>query len=144
MTRSSTVCFLPVLHHSFSVLPFSKLSRISNLVRRTCRPCVQNAVKIVQVVDFSCFGRCLRHALFTVISPNSLRFHCGVLRQNDARCGPGLPQKHASLDARCACWSQILPLHMARLVTVTGPFRRVRETRRERNERCPTPPNRIQ
>ena len=28
MTRSSTVCFLPVLHHSFSVLPFSKLSRL--------------------------------------------------------------------------------------------------------------------
>src|SRR6266850_2951072 len=28
MTRSSTVCFLPVLDDSFSVLPFSKLSRL--------------------------------------------------------------------------------------------------------------------
>jgi hypothetical protein len=28
MTQSSTVCFLPVLHHSFSELPFSKLSRL--------------------------------------------------------------------------------------------------------------------
>src|ERR1700682_2565304 len=44
MTRSSTLCFLPVLHHSFSVLPFSKLSRISTLVRRTCRPCVPNPI----------------------------------------------------------------------------------------------------
>jgi len=35
MTRSSTVC-LTSLHHSFSVLPFSRLSHISNLVRRTC------------------------------------------------------------------------------------------------------------
>src|SRR5882672_7497507 len=44
MTRSSTVCFLAVLHHSFSVLPFSMLSRVSNLVRRACRPCVPNPV----------------------------------------------------------------------------------------------------
>src|SRR5882672_10997307 len=44
MTRSSTVCFLAVLHHSFSILPFSMLSRVSNLVRRACRPCVPNPV----------------------------------------------------------------------------------------------------
>ena len=55
---------------------------------------------------------------------------CGVLKENDGRCGPGLPQKHTSLDARV-------------LVTVTGPFRRVCETRRERKARCPAPPIRI-
>src|SRR5712671_3382196 len=39
-------------------------------------------------------------------------------------------EAHTSLDVRV-------------LVTVTGPFRRVCETRRERKQRCPAPPIRI-
>jgi hypothetical protein len=38
------------------------------------RPCVPNAVSIFQVVDFSDCDRPYGHVLFTVVSPNSLRF----------------------------------------------------------------------
>jgi hypothetical protein len=32
--------------------------------------------------------------LFTVVSPNSLRFRCGVLRENGARCAiPSIVRK---------------------------------------------------
>jgi hypothetical protein len=39
-------------------------------------------VNIAEIIDFSCHDMRFRLALFTVFSPNSLRFRCGALRKN--------------------------------------------------------------
>jgi len=67
---------------AFHNRPFCELRRRLRGRIRTCDSCVPNAVHIFQVVDFSCCDARFRHALFTVVSPNSLRFRCGVLKQN--------------------------------------------------------------
>jgi hypothetical protein len=65
---------------------------------RRSTPCVPNAVNIFQVVDFSCRGSCFRHVLFTVVSPNSLRFRCGAVVEN---VGSRLPVGDAPADLIC-------------------------------------------
>ncbi len=51
-----------------------------------------------------------RHVLFTVVSTNSLRFRCGLLRENGARCDPGLLQKHASFGTRFVYREELSPI----------------------------------
>jgi hypothetical protein len=84
-----------------------KLNEILVGVAGTCDPCVPNAVNIFQVVDFSCDGGRFRHVLFTVVSPNSLRFRCGVLEGERAPSATIWSQQLASFPG--IGLSRILP-----------------------------------
>jgi hypothetical protein len=56
-TVSSTVRFLPVLHHSFSVLPFSKLSRLREAPRaRGARATARGRRWLDEIVSGSVIG----------------------------------------------------------------------------------------
>src|SRR5215207_1927296 len=68
----------PKLHTNNELSPFVEMAGGSG---SSCEPCIPNAVNIFQVIDFSCCSGYFRHVLFTVVSPNSLRFRCGVSRR---------------------------------------------------------------
>jgi hypothetical protein len=51
--------------------------------------------------------RSFRPVLFTVVSPNSLRFRCGILNENGSRSGDGLVQKAGTFEFdRTVRWFQ--------------------------------------
>jgi hypothetical protein len=66
-------------------------------------------VRIFQVIDFYSNGSSHPHVLFTIVSPNSLRFHCDVLRF-DSLIGPRFYRAMPALtrrshpEARDECW----------------------------------------
>src|SRR6266481_5872364 len=94
-TRSSTVCFLPVSHYSFSVLPFSKLSRLREAPTTRSAQCERQQHRYSRLLDFPRLPGILRPLEVAQLMPEG-----GQMSQLNSGCAR-MPVPVAPLQGWC-------------------------------------------